>query len=522
MNEQLTKLFRNAAIYGFGRILGKVISFLLIPFYTHYFSAAEYGVMEVLNLTTMIAAVVLAPGLSTAVMRFYYDSDDPDEQNAAVSTGLIFTLVVGGLVSLLTILSPDAPAKILLGSIRYRTLVQLAACGLFFTFSSDIGWVYLRGKQRSGLYTVLMQTFLIGSVALNVYFVAVRKMGVAGSFWANIAVGAVVWLVLVCLTVREVGLRLNAAKALKLLKFGAPLFTVWAAAFVLNFSDRFFLQRFYGIEAVGVYAVGYKFAYIISLLVVQPFQLMWEPQSYELSRRDDAKSAFSHIFVLYSAALIAVASILTLLIREIFEVMVDPKFQTAYRFVPLIAFAYVIQGMGLYFEAGLLIRKKNLTLSAIGLAATVVCLALNFGLIRAWAAWGAAWATFFSFVFLSLASFWFSLRAYGFDIGTTRILRALGAGAALILAGALLHTRSLPTRIAAKSLLILAFLFTLSRIGVTPAGLAGTLRREMLDSIRERLASIRRAVGGRIGGGIGEPASVTARAQAVEAVKGEN
>lgn len=76
MNEQLAKLFRNAAVYGFGRILGKVISFLLIPFYTHYFSAGEYGVMEILNLTAMIATVLLAPGLSTAVMRFYYDTEE--------------------------------------------------------------------------------------------------------------------------------------------------------------------------------------------------------------------------------------------------------------------------------------------------------------------------------------------------------------------------------------------------------------------------------------------------------------
>lgn len=497
MNEQLTKLFRSAAVYGFGRILGKVISFLLIPFYTHYFSAAEYGVIEVLNLTTMIAAVLLAPGLATAVMRFYYETDDPKEQNVNIATGVIFTLVLGGLVSLLAILFPGRLADMLLGSERYRTLVQLAACGMFFTFSSDISWVYLRSKQRSWLYTVMTQGFFLGSIGLNVYFVAVRRMGVAGSFWANIVVSAVVWVALLWLTVRDVGLHLNMARAGRLLRFGAPLFTVWVAAFVLNFSDRFFLQRFYGIDAVGVYAVGYKFAYIMSLLVVQPFHLMWEPQSYEISKRDDARELFSRIFVLYSATLIAAAAVLSLVIPEVFEVMVDSKFQVACSFVPLIAFAYAIQGMGLYFEAGLLIRKKNLTLSMIGTASTAVCLALNFFLIRAWAAWGAVWATVLSFMFLSVLSYWFSTRVYAFDAGWGKILKVLIAGGALLGPGYLLHLQSLALRIAGKSTLLAVFLFTLSRIGVLPSGLMAATYRGAIDSMRERLALTAQWIAGR-------------------------
>src|SRR5205809_2597246 len=134
MNEHLARLFRNAAVYGFGRIVGKVISFLLIPFYTFYFSPAEYGVMEVLNLTVMVAAVLLAPGLATAVMRFYYDSDDPRERNLAISTGLGFTLLVGGCIAALVVLFPEWPAHALLGNIKYRSLINWQDAGSSFRF----------------------------------------------------------------------------------------------------------------------------------------------------------------------------------------------------------------------------------------------------------------------------------------------------------------------------------------------------------------------------------------------------
>ncbi len=467
MNEQLTKLIRNAAVYGFGRILGKVISFLLIPFYTHYFSAGEYGVMEILNLTAMVAAVLLAPGLSTAVMRFYYDTDDPQEKKQIISTGLIFTLLIGGLAALAAIISPAASSQILLGNAKYTTLVQLVAGSFFFTFTADIGWVYLRGQQRSGLYTLLTQAFLISSVVLNVYFVAVRKLGVAGSFWANIIAGSVVWAILIFLTFREVGWRLSVDKLYRLLKFGAPLFTVWLAAFVLNYSDRFFLQRFHGIDSVGVYAVGYKFAYVLSLLVIQPFQLMWEPQSYEISRRDDSAALFSRIFLLYSVALITVAFSLSLSIREVFEIVVGPRFVEAYRFVPLLAFAYVLQGMGLSFEAGLLIRKKNLALS---------------------------------FAFLAAASYWSSVRVYPFHCNPAVLFKVLGWSAGLLLAGYFLRAESLLIRIAVKCVLMSAFVFVLVRMRLLPAGLFTSMWTEMVAGVRGRLSPIVSRVGSLVKG----------------------
>ncbi len=500
MNEQLTKLIRNAAVYGFGRILGKVISFLLIPFYTHYFSAGEYGVMEILNLTSMVAAVLLAPGLSTAVMRFYYDVDDPREKKQVISTGLLFTLLVGGLVSVAAIFFPAWASQILLGSPKYTVLVQLVAGGFFFTFTADIGWVYLRGKQRSGLYTLLTQVFLVASVALNVYFVAARKMGVAGSFWANMIAAAVIWTVLIFLTLREVGLHFSPAKLVGLLKFGGPLFTVWLAAFVLNYSDRFFLQRFHGIDAVGVYAVGYKFAYVLSLLVIQPFQLMWEPQSYEISKRDDAGALFSRIFILYSVALMAVAFFLSLSIREIFEIMVGPTFVGAYRFVPLLAFAYVLQGMGLFFEAGLLIRKKNLTLSLVGIASTLFCVGLNFGFIRWWGAWGAVWATFLSFAFLAASSYWCSVRAYPFHCNLGVLFKVLGWSGLLLSAGYFLPLESLAARVVVKALLMVVFVFVLVRLRLLPSGLAASMLGDAVEWVRGRVSPIVSRVGSLVKG----------------------
>ncbi len=119
MRDELVQLVKHTAVYGFGRIFSKIISFLLIPFYTHYFAAAEYGVMEVLNLSVMILAIALAPGLANAVMCFHYDTDDVKERSLSVSTALIFCLVIGAVVMLLAFVFPQQISYLLLKSPDY-------------------------------------------------------------------------------------------------------------------------------------------------------------------------------------------------------------------------------------------------------------------------------------------------------------------------------------------------------------------------------------------------------------------
>jgi len=57
VKDELQKLIRHAAVYGFGRIVGRAGSFFLIPVYTHYFSASDYGAMEILSLAAMVAGI---------------------------------------------------------------------------------------------------------------------------------------------------------------------------------------------------------------------------------------------------------------------------------------------------------------------------------------------------------------------------------------------------------------------------------------------------------------------------------
>lgn len=490
--DDLIKLFRHVAVYGTGQIIGKVVAFLLIPLFTYYLSRADFGVMEVLNQASTLIPLALGLGVANAVTRFYYSAENDEEKKAVVSTGMVFGASVGLFVFIVCWLNADEFAKVLLGTGTpgAMLLVRLAAISVLFTFCADIGWTYLQTTQRSGLYVVLSQSFLLLSFALNIYLVVFRKLGVDGVFWSSALASASVAAALLFVTVRNVGFHFSAPTLLRLLRFGAPLTPAWVAAFIMNFSDRFFLQHARGLSEVGIYSVGYKFGFIVCLLIVQPFIMIWEPKSYQIAAKGDHDEVFSKIFIVYSTLLIFLALLISVPIREVFEIMVDKKFLPGYGLVPLIAFAYVAQGIGRFNEAGLLIRNRTHTLGLIALFSAVACLVGNFVMINLWGMWGAAVCTLVSFILFGFTNFIYSQRYYriNYDLPT---LARVSAAAVCTLAVALIIPSAWPltVRVGAKLLLLGAFVLMLPKLGVI-----GTDElKKLKDGLGMRWFSLRRA-----------------------------
>ena len=90
MFEEVKSVTKHFLVYGVGNVLSKIAGFILIPVYTHYLATSEYGTLELLELTTYVVGMFLAVGISESVMRFYYDSDEPDKRLEVVSTALLW------------------------------------------------------------------------------------------------------------------------------------------------------------------------------------------------------------------------------------------------------------------------------------------------------------------------------------------------------------------------------------------------------------------------------------------------
>jgi O-antigen/teichoic acid export membrane protein len=231
---------------------------------------------------------------------------------------------------------------------------------------------------------------------------------------------------------------------------------------------------------------------MVSMLGVQPFLLIWEAQSYEIAKRTDAKETFSRIFTYWSAILIVTGFFLSLFIHEIFDILVSRKFGNSYLMVAPIAAAYVIQGIGIYFEAGLLIQKKSKLIATIGVICTIFCLAMEMGLIYFWHSWGACISTVLSFIVFGVVTYRYSQREYPFQCDFLAVTKLALLAILFLVAGWMLPIQSTAWRLMAKALLAIVFAVAMLKSSIFPRQdllslqemLPGWARRQLVPKLR--------------------------------------
>ena len=399
-------------IYGVGSLLSKAVGFLLIPFYTHYLRPSQYGTLELLDLTMGFVGLLLSVWVTTPLVRFYHDTEDEAERRIVVSTTMWTVGCVAMALSSTALLCSTEISTLVLKSPNFSFCVKIVAVSFFLSSINVVAWNYFRAKERSALIVSFNLCSLVIMLTINIYFVGVLKLGVLGVLYGGLLGNYVVNAILTVKMLREVGLGFDFQKMKALAVFGARLVFTNIGAFILNFSDRFFLQSYSNSSSVGTYALGYKFGYMLSFLVIQPFNMIWSARMYEIAKKQDAKRIFAQFGAYLCLVLTSVALGISVVMKDVISIMTAADFHSAYRIVPLIALAYVFQGLTYHFQTGILIEKKTFYMGIMGGMAALTNVALNFLLIPLYKGMGAAWATTVSFLGLALLAYSFSQRTY--------------------------------------------------------------------------------------------------------------
>jgi len=457
MLKELRQLLKHATIYSLGNVLGKVVGFFMIPFYTHYLTPADYGTLELLDLSLSLTGLVLTMWLNASIIRHYNDFDDPRDRKQVVSTVLLLACFIGVVVAVSGIYLSRPLSVLILNTPHLHWYVSLEALSFLVTSVSVACLSYLRAMRRSVLVVSTGLAGLVLSLCLNIYFIAIRHSGAVGVLYSGLISSTLVTVPLAVYTVRQVGLRFSFRKLRDIVVFGAPLILTSAAAFTVNFSDRFFLRHFSTISVVGVYALGYKFGFLLSLLVVQPFDMIWQARIYDIARQSESRSLFGRLFEYYCLVLVTAALALSIAIKELLSIICPPGFHDAYKIVPIVALAYIFQGANRFFLAGAYVAKRTRNLGIVGLASAAANIGLNLFLIPRYGMLGAAWATACSFFLMSTLALYVSQKVYYIPYVFSRVGVLFGLAAFIYMSSGLIRLDVLVLQMSVKCAMFLAF-----------------------------------------------------------------
>ncbi|MBX2965402.1 MAG: polysaccharide biosynthesis C-terminal domain-containing protein [Cyclobacteriaceae bacterium] len=434
----LKKLAGDTVIYGASSILGRLLNYLLVPYYTIVFAAGEYGVVTELYAYAAFFNVLYTYGMETAYFRFAAQNkeNEPGIFNLTTSAILFTSLAFSGLLILFAtpivnylqypgkenfiiwfaiILAIDAVLAIPFAKLRLEGKAKQFAVAKLTNIGLNIGFnlfflslcpAILRGDVLPSL-NPFINSFYDASLGVDYVFLS--------NLLANAALIFLLWNVL-----RKLKITFQWEKLKPLLLYGYPILfagLAWVTNEMLSrWALRFWLpENFYpGLtsqEALGIFGAVYKFS-VFMTLAVQAFRYAAEPFFFSKAADKNSPQLFSkvsHGFILFGCVILLAVSINLDLLEHILR---RPIYRTGMHIVPILLLANLF--LGIYYNVSIWYKLTDKTHFSTWIAGggALLTLVLNYLLIPVAGYEGSSWVTLIVYFLMAVVCYAFGQRYY--------------------------------------------------------------------------------------------------------------
>lgn len=436
LGSQLTRLGRQSIIYGAGGLIQRVLAVLLLPIYTRYLTPSDYGTVETLIALTTVLVIVLRLGISTAFIRFYFDSKDPVRRRLVLRTSFWFTMTMAtvGLVLGLA-LSPEI-ASGLFGSSGEALVVAAAFVGLWAQMNWEQMLALFRVEERAVAFVSATLVNIGVTIAATLTLVVALDKGALGVIVGNFTGTLVVYVLLLGYRREQLGLQVDRHLLRAMNRYGLPLVPSALMLWVTNFSDRFLLLKLADSAEVGLYSVGVRVASAMALLLTA-FRMSWPPFAYSIEDDREAKATYSFVLTYVMTFMTWVATGLALLSPWLVDLIAAPEFSRSSDVVGPLAFSVVLFSGYVVVAIGLGRTKRTQFNWVVTGAAAIVNVGLNVTLIPRYGMMAAAFATLAAYATMFVGMVWWARRVFPVSWQWRRVLTAVGIGVATVAVGKL-------------------------------------------------------------------------------------
>jgi len=423
---------KHSSNYFLGQVLTRSLGFLLIPLYTRFLVPSDYGILAMVGSFSSVAGVFYAMGLRGSFSRFYWDyKDDRQELGGFFATVLLFVMSVSLLSTLVLLNFGRGFFAVVMRDVPFEPYIKmgilLALFGVFPPF-----WTTLcRVREKSLTYVIFTTASFLLISALSIYFVVFLKEGALGRLKGQLYGQAAFAVLALILLGRELAPRISLQKLRAALKYGLPLVPHNLSSWIMNLLDRLVLGGYQGLSSVGIYNVGYAFGGVMGM-VVMAFNLAYSPYFMKklTEQGDAAKTTISRVATLWTIVMVFIAIGISAFSWEVIHLVTPRAYHEAWRVVPVIALAFLFQGMYFMSVAPLFYNKKFTRYVPIAsFTGGGFNILGNFLLIPHYGMLGAAWATAASYLVMLTIAHLLGKKAYSVPYEYARIGKIIAVGA---------------------------------------------------------------------------------------------
>jgi O-antigen/teichoic acid export membrane protein len=378
-------------------IFVKLSGFVLLPVFLRLMTQDEFGLYNYILSILNTFSLVLNFGLYIPLTKFYHDSKNPKERGKLLYT-LSVTLVITMCVTLipLYLLKIDYWFVKLLfqNPIDYQSYRFVIFFSLLATIFSFMLTNYFYSAERIGLIKkyniariIAINIFVVGAL----YFIPGDKANTRLIF--TYAIEFILFCFFLRFLVKKFVPRFDRDIAVKSLKMGFPIMLSAIMGIVINFSDKFFLERYGDFKTLSQYYLAISFAGIIPVIFTS-IQNAWLPlfmkEKNLKTNLSKTNQLFKKLFIVFTGIGIVIWLLFFTLLRT---GIIPSKYAEVVYILPILLVTNIFAALTPILSNYMIYFQKTYIVSLTGLFVCIISMLSSYFFIRRWNIYGAAVAS---------------------------------------------------------------------------------------------------------------------------------
>ena len=345
-------LLDNTFLLSLGTFGSKILTFVMVRFYTGVLTPSDYGTADLIMQTANLLLPVVSLGITNGVFRFALDRKE--HRKSIFSAGL-YTILLGSLILL-------AAGPLLSRSEDLHEYVELICAYTLASCLHSLCAQYIRAEGKTALFAGqgIFNTALV--IWFNILFLQVFRLGVFGYVMSVVVADGICTGYLV---LREKLWKLLVPKpddsvTKAMLRYSIPLIPATIFWWITSVSDRYMVTWFLGTEANGLYAVACKIPTILSLLSTI-FMEAWQFSAISEATGDREVHIrfYSQVWGFFLSAMVLVGSVMIVLCQLEIRVLAARSYYAAWQYVPVLAMAMVFSAFSSFMNSVYVVMEKS-------------------------------------------------------------------------------------------------------------------------------------------------------------------
>ena len=407
----MSKLVKNSIFYLIGNILPQVAGFVLLPIYTSYLDPEQYGILNSMTVLSSVVGIVLTLGIDRGIYRLYYDYKN-DERKIYLGTIIIGLTFLSVLFFIIALLLPQLLSSIY-KSIPFYPYYLLMLLLTLFSKVITVPSIYLTVSEQAGKFVLLNLFAFFLTAFFNLLYIIHFNEGAIGMLKGTLITNLIMVPAFYLYTYKAISFKFKVSYFLESVKFSLPLLPGLLFAWILNLSDRIFLERYLSMNEVGIYSFGYKIAGLVTIIAGGLFAA-YNPHFYKLANEGgiEVKSKIEKYNNTVIFLILAICFFIAFFSKELIELFISSKYSAAIGLIPILTIAFFFSQISGFLNLMMYQDKKTKLIMYITFVSAFINIISNIVLIPLLGMMGSVMATFISFVSLFIIQYWYAKKCF--------------------------------------------------------------------------------------------------------------